>query len=149
MVNYLRTPQLVIALAATLALVTTAPFVQAQIEQAQGNTYIVQTQNGDVMEIRADRIARTQNQFVTLQRGNQTVAIFSIYQMMYVVQESSGADNVFEMQSNSGTVVQFSADEMRLDAQGLVELRIDGQLSGIVGNQTRYVRLVDEVDEKD
>ena len=92
---------------------------------------------------------RHQNQFVTLQRGNQTVAVFSPYQVMYVVQETSEAEHVFERQSNSGTVVRFNADEMRLDAQGLVELTIDGQLSGIVGNQTRYVRLVDEVGERD
>ena len=125
---------------------TTAPFVQAQLGLDQGNVYSIQIQNGELIELRADRILHHTNRFITLQRGNKTVAVFSPYQVMYVVQKTPNAVNLFEVQSQDGSTVQFRADDMRLDPQGFVELSVDGQLSGIVGNQTRYVRLVDGTD---
>ena len=143
MASYSRSPQLLIALAATLALVSTAPFVQAQLAGAQGDIYVMQIQNEEPIELRADRITRHQNGFVTLDRNGKTVAVLGSYQVMYVVLKADRAANLYEVTSHNGTTARFRADEIRLDPQGFVELTVDGQLSGIVWNQIRYLKMVE------
>ncbi|MCH7563844.1 MAG: hypothetical protein IH968_08470 [Gemmatimonadetes bacterium] len=145
MVRYSSSPQFLIALAASVALVTTAPFVQAQLAEAQGDIYVLQIQNEQPIELRADRITRHQNGFVTLERNDKTVAILGSYQVMYVVRKADRAANLYEAKSHDGTTARFRADNIRLDPQGFVELTVDGKLSGIVWNQIRYLKLV-EVD---
>ncbi len=145
MVRYSRSPQFLIALAASVTLVTTAPYVQAQLAAAQGDVYVMQIQNEAPIELLADRIVRHQNGFVTLERNDKTVAVFGSYQVMYVVRKDDRAANLYEAKSHDGTTARFRADNMRLAPQGFVELTIDGKLSGIVWNQIRYLKLV-EVD---
>ena len=139
-----RSPQLLIALAASLTLVSTAPYVKAQLAAAQGDVYLMQVQGEEPIEFRADRIVQHQNRFVTLERDGKTVAAFAGYQIMYVVRQADQAANVYEMQSQDGSTARFRADDMRLDPQGFVELSVDGQLSGIIWNQIRYVKMLDE-----
>ena len=143
MASYSRSPQFLIALAATLALVSTAPFVQAQLAGAQGDIYVMQIQNEAPIELRADRITRHQNGWVTLERNDRTVAVFGSYQVMYVVRKTDQAAHVYEMVYHDGTTVLFRADDMKVQAQGYVELTVDGHLSGIISSQIRYVKLVD------
>jgi len=147
MTNYSRSPQIMIALAAALAFVSTAPFVQAQIERARGDTFVVQIQNGELIEVNADRMLRQQSRFVSLKRGDKTVAVFGPYQVMYVVRKADYAANLYEVQAQDGSTARFRADDMRLDPQGFIELTVDGELSGVIGNQTRYVRLIEDDQE--
>lgn len=143
MTRHSRSPQLLIALAASLALVTTAPYVQAQLATMHADVYVLQIQNEAPIELRADRIVRHQSGFVTLERNNQTVAAVMGYQVMYVVRKADQAANLYELKSSDGSTARFRADAMRVDPQGLVELMVDGQLSGIVWNQIRYVKMVE------
>ncbi len=143
MASYSRSPQLLIALAAILALVSTAPFVQAQLAGTRGDIYVMQIQNEEPFELRADRLTRHQNGMVTLERNDKTVAVFGSYQVMYVVRKDDRAANLYEVRSNSGTTARFRADSIRLDPQGFVELTVDGKLSGIVSNQIHYLKLVE------
>ena len=143
MASYSSSPQILIALAATLALVSTAPFVQAQLAGLQGDVYVMQIQNEEPIELRADRITRHQNGFIILERDGQTVAIFGGYQVMYVVRKADQAAHTFELMYHDGSTALFWADGMKVQPQGYIELTVDGQLSGIISNQIRYLKMVE------
>ena len=138
-------PQMLIALAATLSLMMSAPFVHAQISDMGLHTYLVRVQGEEApFEVRAERMARHTNGTVTLESNGKTVAAFNGYQLLYMVQNLDQAETEFDVTTHDGEVRRFKADRMRLDAQGLVEFESADQVSGLIwNNNVRYVIAVD------
>lgn len=141
MIKHSRSPQLLIALATAVALATSAPYLQAQLEQLRGDVFLVQVQGQEPFELRADRMTYTPNGYVALERDGMTVAIFLGYQVTYVMRKTDLGAHAYEVKLQDGSSAVFRADAMRANQQGFVELSTDGQLSGLVRNQVLYVRL--------
>ena len=71
------------------------------------------------------------------------MSLFGSDQVMYVVRKADQAANVYELMYHDGSTALFRADGMKVQPQGYIELTVDGQLSGIISNQIRYLKMVE------
>lgn len=144
--RYLTSPALLFVLLATLV-ASAAPNPMGLVRSltAQGrHTYEVQLLNEPSFDLKADRILYHPSGMVSLQDGEQTVAAFTAYQLVYVIRTSESAAREFEIKTTDGTTRLFPADRLVFDPSQMVRLEADGTLVGLVwNNNVRYVIAAD------